>query len=56
MKTNNKKDAWLPLNHKTVVCYFISYKSTDEELFGVSDYAHFLNSDPFDSILNVTVS
>lgn len=34
-KLTIKKDSWLPLNHKTVVCCFISYKkSSNEELLG----------------------
>lgn len=42
LKTNNTKNAWLPLNHKTVVCCFISYtKLSIEELFWVLNYAHF---------------
>lgn len=61
LRTNNKKDAWLPLNHKTVVCCFISHKKlSDEELFWVSNYAHFLYlllfyDDLFDRIVNIAV-
>lgn len=41
-KRTIKEDVWLPLNHRTVVCCFISYmKSSDERLFGLSNCAIF---------------
>lgn len=61
LKKNNKKDEWLPLKYKTVVCCFISYKKlSNKELFGFKIvlfilYILLIYDDLFHRIVNIAV-
>lgn len=61
LKKNNKKDEWLPLKYKTVVCCFISYKKlSNKELFEFKIvlfilYILLIYDDLFHRIVNIAV-